>query len=111
MIDSNKFCFLSHTDTSDYQKHYSYYSGNDASYPKYNVTNVLTSPAASAIANISASVLTATKIKKLRKEATIVCKSLTDSSSCTNRTCLFNVDKDPCEIKDISSKYPKVRLT
>jgi len=112
MIDTNKFCFFSflHTENSEYQKHYNYYSGNDASYPEYNVTNVLTSPAASAIASVSSLVLTATKIKKLREKATIVCNNPTNSSSCMNHTCLFNIYRDPCEITDLSSKYPKVRL-
>lgn len=95
-------------DRSDNQKHYDYYSGNNVSYPKYNVTNVLTSPAASAIASVSAHVLTAAKIKALRKKATIVCKNLTNPSSCKNRTCLFNIYKDPCEFTDLSSKNTKV---
>lgn len=110
MIDTNKLCFFFHTDKSDYQKHYSYYSGNDASYPKYNVTNVLASPTATAIASVSTSVLTAAKIKYLRKKATLVCKNFTNSSSCINRTCLFNIYEDPCEITDLSSKRPQVRL-
>ncbi|XP_011689848.1 PREDICTED: arylsulfatase B-like isoform X3 [Wasmannia auropunctata] len=95
-------------DKSDYQKHYNYYSGNNVSYPKYNVTNVLTSPAALAIASVSARVLNAPKIKELRREATIVCEDTTNSSSCANRTCLFDIYKDPCEITDLSSKHPTV---
>ncbi|XP_012523879.1 arylsulfatase B [Monomorium pharaonis] len=95
-------------DKSDYQKHYNYYSGNDVSYPEYNVTSVLTSPAASAIASVSTRLLTASKVKALRKRAMIVCKNVTNVSSCTNRTCLFNINKDPCEITDLSSEHPKV---
>lgn len=95
-------------DKSDYQKHYNYYSGNNVSYPKYNVTNVLTSPAALAIASVSARILNAPKIKELRREATIVCEDTTNSSSCANRTCLFDIYKDPCEITDLSSKHPTV---
>ncbi|XP_011881608.1 PREDICTED: arylsulfatase B-like isoform X2 [Vollenhovia emeryi] len=95
-------------DTSDYQKHYDYYSGNGPSYPKYNMTKVLTSPAATAIASVSTNKLTTTKIKALRKRATIVCKNSTYSSSCTNRTCLFDIYKDPCEITDLSLKYSKI---
>ncbi|XP_011647798.1 arylsulfatase B-like [Pogonomyrmex barbatus] len=95
-------------DKSDYQKHYNYYSGNDASYPKYNVTDVLASPAGSAIAGVSTHMLTANKIKKLREEATIICKNFTNSSSCENRTCLFNIYEDPCEITDLSLQHPEV---
>ncbi|KYM99141.1 Arylsulfatase B, partial [Cyphomyrmex costatus] len=95
-------------DKSEYQKHYTYYNGSDPSYPKYNVTNVLESPAASAIANVSTNVVIASKIEELRKEATVVCKNLTNSSSCENRVCLFDIYKDPCEVTDISSKYPEI---
>ncbi|KAL0121278.1 hypothetical protein PUN28_008741 [Cardiocondyla obscurior] len=96
------------TDKSDYQKHYNYYNGRDASYFKYNLTNVLTSPVAMAIKNVSIKALTAAKIKQLRKKATIICKNVMNSSSCENRTCLFNIYKDPCETTDLSSKYPTV---
>lgn len=101
--------FLFNIDKSEYQKYYDY-SGNNALYPKYNATNVLASPAASAIANISTSVLNENKIMQLRKEATVICKNFMDFSNCTNRTCLFNVYEDPCETTDLSSKYPKVTL-
>jgi len=73
------------------------------------VTNVLESPAASAIANVSNHVVTASKIEELRKEATVVCENLT-TSDCENRTCLFDIYEDPCEVMDISSQYPEVRL-
>ncbi|KYM99142.1 Arylsulfatase B, partial [Cyphomyrmex costatus] len=95
-------------DKSDYQKHYTNYNGSNPSYPKYNVTNVLKSPAALAIANVSTHVVTASKIEKLRKEATVVCKDPTNTSSCENRTCLFDIYEDPCEITDISSQYPEI---
>ncbi|GAB1869472.1 Arylsulfatase B [Camponotus japonicus] len=94
------------TDTSEYQKYYNY-SGNNALYPKYNATTILTSPAASAIASISISTLNASKIMQLRKEATIICKNFTVFSNCTNRSCLFDLNKDPCETTDLFSKYPK----
>ncbi|XP_025270578.1 arylsulfatase B isoform X1 [Camponotus floridanus] len=94
------------TDTSEYQKYYNY-SGNNALYPKYNVTTILASPAASAIASISISTLNASKIMQLRKEATIICKNFTDFSNCTNRSCLFDLNKDPCETTDLFSKHPK----
>lgn len=105
----NYVCFFS-TDKSDYQKHYRSYSGNDAFYPKYNATNVLASPAALAIASVSTHVLTETKIRHLRQKATIICKNLSNSSSCMNRTCLFNIYKDPCEMTDLFLEKPKVRL-
>lgn len=101
--------FSFYTDKTNYQKHYNY-SGNSAMYPTYNVTNVLASPAALAIASVSIHVLTAAEIKDLRIEATIVCKNLTNVSSCVNRTCLFDIYKDPCEITDISSTKPTVKL-
>ncbi|XP_012055336.1 PREDICTED: arylsulfatase B-like [Atta cephalotes] len=94
-------------DKSDFQKHYIDYKGNDPSYPKYNMTNVLESPAASAIANVSNRVVTANKIEELRKEATVVCENLT-TSDCENRTCLFDIYEDPCEVMDISSQYPEI---
>ncbi|XP_067205904.1 arylsulfatase B-like isoform X2 [Linepithema humile] len=94
-------------DKSEYQKFYGN-SGNNASYLEYNVTNVLVSQAASVIANISTISLKANKIIKLRNEATVICKNFANFSNCTNRTCLFNVYKDPCEITDLSFKYPEV---
>lgn len=111
MNKTNKLCFFFHIDKSNYQEHYNYYSGKNPSYPKYNVTNVLASPAASAIASVSTHALTANKIKILRKKATVVCRNFMNSSSCKNRTCLFNIYNDPCETTDLFSKHPKVRLS
>lgn len=105
-----RFCFLLyHIDKSEYQKYYGD-DGNDPSYPKYNVTQVLTSPAALAIASISTLELNADKVMKIRKKATIVYGKFTDFANCTNQTCLFDINKDPCETTDLASKYPEVRI-
>ncbi|XP_014475090.1 PREDICTED: uncharacterized protein LOC106744669 isoform X2 [Dinoponera quadriceps] len=93
-------------DKSEYSTHYGY-TGNDPSYPKYNATNMLASPVASAIASVSSSVLNADKIEQLREESTVVCRT-SDFSNCTNRTCLFDVREDPCETTDLSSMYLEV---
>ncbi|XP_032679732.1 arylsulfatase J-like isoform X2 [Odontomachus brunneus] len=93
------------TDRSIFSEYYGY-TGNDPSYPKYNETQVLTSPAASAIASISPK-LNADKLKQLRKEGMVICQN-DKFSNCMNRTCLFDIYEDPCEITDLSSKYPEV---
>lgn len=102
--------FFSNIDKSEYQKYYNY-SGKNILYPKYNAMNVLTSPAALAIASVSTFVLNANKVMQLREEAAVVCKNFTDFPNCTNNTCLFNVYEDPCETTDLSSKYPQVTLS
>jgi len=96
-------------DNSRYRKHYGNYPGNDASYPEYNVTGVLTSPAASAIASISVLALTAKRIMSLRGQAAVVCDNFTDFADCADRSCLFDIRKDPCETTDLSSQHLEVR--
>ncbi|KAH0949269.1 hypothetical protein HN011_000644 [Eciton burchellii] len=95
-------------DNSRYRKHYGNYPGNDASYPEYNVTGVLTSPAASAIASISALPLNAGRIMSLRRRAAVACDNFTDVADCADRPCLFDIQKDPCETIDLASQRPEV---
>ncbi|EFN89886.1 arylsulfatase B [Harpegnathos saltator] len=93
-------------DQSEYTKYYGS-TGKDPSYCEYNVTNVLASPVASAIADISRSSLDIDKIKQLREKSRVVCR-VSRFSRCTKRTCLFDIKKDPCETTNVSSKYPKI---
>ncbi|XP_020289254.1 arylsulfatase B-like [Pseudomyrmex gracilis] len=90
-------------DTSDYHKHY-----GKRAYREYNFTRISTSPAATAIASISKYALDPTEVRRLRNEATITCDDLADVSNCANRTCLFDVYKDPCENTDLSASYPTI---
>ncbi|KAG7202809.1 hypothetical protein KM043_009967 [Ampulex compressa] len=82
-------------------------SGMDISYPVYDPESILTSPAGSAIANISNPILKSKRIMNNRKRATVLCKSVTVFPSCTNE-CLFDVYKDPCETTDVSTIYPEI---
>ncbi|KOC62042.1 Arylsulfatase B [Habropoda laboriosa] len=82
-------------------------SGTNESYPKYNVSSVLHSPAGSAIANISNLTLSANDITQLREETRVTCKHPTFYPKCLN-TCLFDVYSDPCETIDLSLKHPDV---
>ncbi|XP_047354134.1 arylsulfatase B-like [Vespa velutina] len=81
--------------------------GVDDSYPRYNVTNVMSSLVARAISIISNNKLTEHKIKSLRQSTKISCKHPTDFRNCT-KDCLYNIFNDPCETKDISEYYPKI---
>lgn len=83
-------------------------SGTDKSYPEYNVSNVLTSLAGSAIDKISKSTLKVKDVIELREKARVMCQNVTEYPKCFDR-CLFNVYRDPCESTDLSSTHRKVR--
>ncbi|OXU16980.1 hypothetical protein TSAR_013868 [Trichomalopsis sarcophagae] len=83
-------------------------SGNDPSFPAYNVKKVLSSTAGASIGNLAGFVSpSARRVLWLRQKSVITCKPFTLAANCSG-TCLFDLSKDPCETTDLSSKLPLI---
>lgn len=67
----------------------------------YNIDDVLSSEANTAIQQAIDKQLNESDIKSLRNEAKIVCTPAKTLSECED-LCLFDLDSDPCEQTDIS---------
>ncbi|XP_015608401.1 arylsulfatase B [Cephus cinctus] len=85
-------------------------TGNNNSYPEYNITEILESDAGLAITSIGNSLLTETKILNLRSASIVRCNNFTDFANCSD-TCLFNLQNDPCETTDVSADYPEIFIS
>ncbi|CAK9822218.1 Arylsulfatase B [Anthophora retusa] len=82
-------------------------TGMNESYPQYNVSSVLHSPAGSAIASMSNLTLNVNDIIQLREGARVSCNHTTVYPNCSV-TCLFDIYNDPCETTDLSLKHPEI---
>ncbi|XP_033208875.1 arylsulfatase B-like [Belonocnema kinseyi] len=82
-------------------------SGNNELYPKYNITRVLNSLTNLAINENDIFPLSSKTVKVLRSVSELSCKELTQFANCS-QLCLFNIQIDPCETLDLSSKYPNI---
>jgi arylsulfatase B len=82
-------------------------SGRDPAY-SYNLTLVYNSAAGRALSNTSAALpLNPEEALRLRAAAGVSCGSTTNSSCAgTDSVCLFNLMRDPCELDNLSHKYP-----
>lgn len=48
-------------------------------------------------------------IVQLRREATVNCRSRHSFLTCNVTECLFDINNDPCETKNIAEQYSRVR--
>lgn len=86
-------------------------TGNDPSYPAYNVEAVLSSAVGVSIGNLTGFASTsARRALWLRKKSVLTCKPLTSPAANCSGTCLFDLSKDPCETTDLSRQLPLVRI-
>lgn len=76
--------------------------------PPYSPEAVLKSLAGVALARVN-STLTVANIHQLRKQATVTCSTSADNTNCdtVRGSCLFDLSVDPCEMNDLSTKYPE----
>jgi arylsulfatase B len=73
------------------------------------MTLVYNSAAGRALGNTSAALpLNPEDAVKMRAAAGVTCGTHTAKTSCTgtNPVCLFNLTRDPCELDNLSHKYP-----
>ncbi|XP_066993734.2 arylsulfatase B [Anabrus simplex] len=86
-------------------------SGDAPEVPPYDPVAVVKSSAGQAIAAVQGRKVTPVRaISFLRKQATVKCIG-TSSSNCWPRpgqSCLFDLQSDPCEHKDVSNRYPLI---
>jgi hypothetical protein len=88
-------------------------SGYSPSYPEYNISVVMSSPAWKSIASVTRPT-TAAEVRELRRRATVHCNNETSrrdtncNPSVTNMACLFNIYTDPCEENDLSTTNPDI---
>lgn len=92
--------------SDQYSKYYGD-SGNNDSYPEYNITRVLNSEANLAIHNVQDERISSKIVKNLRNLSRIQCEEFSHFPNCSN-LCLFNIYNDPCETKDISRSNPLI---
>ncbi|XP_046668442.1 arylsulfatase B-like [Homalodisca vitripennis] len=82
-------------------------SGRGTEVPQYSVDQILQSQAALAL-NLT---LPEMDLLALRSQASIDSRCTETTASvkpCVQDYCLFNLEKDPCEIKDLSSTFPSL---
>lgn len=82
-------------------------SGRKPAY-RYNVTLVYDSPAGRAIAKTSSPLPSnPDDVLRLRAAASVSCHShIKPTCAGPSPVCLFNVRRDPCELDNLSDKYP-----
>lgn len=89
------------------------YLGNveELSTPSNYASSILSSIVEKTLGSYKKEKLTARKILKLRKDATIKCNEAKNPLNDCNvliKPCLFNIIKDPCERRNLADVYPKV---
>ncbi|XP_011304476.1 arylsulfatase B-like [Fopius arisanus] len=85
----------------------SHIDDGDPSVPPYNITAIMSSPASLAIFRTMGNYARPKKILHLRQESKITCAPFTEIANCSE-ICLFNLNTDPCETRDISSDHPEM---
>lgn len=86
-------------------------SGRSNISPSYNISKILLSTTNQEISQLLGTTLTKDQILRLRNDADLAkCKRPENSQplNCTNPLCLFDLDNDPCESKNLADENTNV---